>query len=181
MRGLFFKVKWDSLVKVMFVEPPKDYWFVMGEYLPPPYGLLQLAGYLETKMPEAEIEVLDCQAMSLDWKDLEERIGAFNPDIVATSGFATCNAYVAARTLETAKKLKPEVLTVAGGQHFTATAQESLQEYPEIDVIIRGEGEETLVELAEDGGEKSEFFRNIGHVFQKSKYDSTQFFPFFYR
>ena len=62
------------MVKVMFVEPPKDYWFVMGEYLPPPYGLLQLAGYLETKMPEAEIQVLDCQAMSLDWKGLEKKL-----------------------------------------------------------------------------------------------------------
>ena len=129
------------MVKVMLVEPPKDYWFVMGEYLPPPYGLLQLAGYLETKMPEVEIEVLDCQAMSLDWKGLEKRLDSFSPDIVATSGFATCNVYVAARTLETAKKQKPDVLTVAGGQHFSATAQESLEEYPEIDVIVRGEGE----------------------------------------
>ncbi len=92
------------MVKVLFIEPPKDYWFVMGEYLPPPYGLLQLAGYLETKMPEAEIEILDCQAMSLDWKGLEKRIDSFNPDIVATIGFATCNTYVSARTLETAKK-----------------------------------------------------------------------------
>ena len=136
-----------SLVKVLFVEPPKDYWFVMGEYLPPPYGLLQLAGYLETKMPEADIEVLDCQAMALDWKGLEKRMNSFDPDVVATSGFATCNVYVAARTLETAKKLKPEVLTVAGGQHFSAATQESLEAYPEIDVIVRGEGEETILEL----------------------------------
>ena len=25
-------------MKVLFVEPPRDFWFVMGEYLPPPYG-----------------------------------------------------------------------------------------------------------------------------------------------
>ncbi len=141
----------------MFVEPPKDYWFVMGEYLPPPYGLLQLAGYLEARMPEAEIEVLDCQAMSLDWKGLEKRIGSFDPDIVATSGLATCNVYVTARTLETSKKLKPEVTTVVGGQHFSTTAQESLEEYPEIDVIVRGEGEETLVELTKAVAKKANF------------------------
>ena len=154
------------LVKVLFVEPPKDYWFVMGEYLPPPYGLLQLAGYLETKMPEAEIEVLDCQAMSLDWKGLKKRLNSFNPDIVATSGFATCNVYVAARTLETAKKLKPEVLTVAGGQHFSATAQESLEAYSEIDVIIRGEGEETLVELTKAVEKNAKFSRISGLSFR---------------
>ncbi len=155
------------MVKVLFVEPPKDYWFVMGEYLPPPYGLLQLAGYLEAKMPEADMEVLDCQAMSLDWKGLEKRMRSFDPDIVATSGFATCNVYVAARTLETAKKLKSEVLTVAGGQHFSSTAQESLEEYPEIDVIVRGEGEETLVELTKAIGKNANFSGIEGISFRK--------------
>ena len=144
-----------SLAKVLFIEPPKDYWFVMGEYLPPPYGLLQLAGYLETKMPGTDIEVLDCQAMSLDWKGLEKRLVSFDPDIVATSGFATCNVYVAARTLETAKKVNPKILTVAGGQHFSATAEASLEKYPEIDVIVRGEGEETIAELTKAVEEKS--------------------------
>ena len=33
-------------MKVLFIEPPKDIWFVMGEYLPPPYGIIQLAAYL---------------------------------------------------------------------------------------------------------------------------------------
>jgi len=54
-------------VKVQFVEPLKDYWFVMGEYLPPPSGIVQLAAYLENKIENVQIEVLDCQAMSLDW------------------------------------------------------------------------------------------------------------------
>jgi anaerobic magnesium-protoporphyrin IX monomethyl ester cyclase len=156
------------LVKVLFIEPPKDYWFVMGEYLPPPYGLLQLAGYLETRMPKAEIEVLDCQAMSLDWKGLEKRMSSFDPDVVATSGFATCNVYIAARTLETAKKLKPEVLTVAGGQHFSATAQKSLETYPEIDVIVRGEGEETVLELTK-AVEKSANFSGISGISFRSQ------------
>jgi len=132
---------------VLFVEPPKDYWFIMGEYLPPPYGLLQLAAYLESQVKDVDIEVVDCQAMALDWTGLEKRIESFNPDIVASSGFATCNAYVTARTLETAKKIKPDILTMTGGQHFTVTAHESLEAYPEIDVIVRGEGEQTLVEL----------------------------------
>jgi len=36
-------------MKVLFVEPPKEYWFVMGEYLPPPLGILELAAYLESQ------------------------------------------------------------------------------------------------------------------------------------
>jgi anaerobic magnesium-protoporphyrin IX monomethyl ester cyclase len=131
----------------MFVEPPKDIWFVMGEYLPPPYGLLQLAGYLESKLKDIEIAVIDCQAMSIDWKGLEKKLEAAGPDVVATSSFATCNVYIAARTVELAKKSNPDVLTIVGGQHFTSTAQESLQQFPEIDVIVRGEGEDTLTDL----------------------------------
>ncbi|MCJ7613909.1 B12-binding domain-containing radical SAM protein [Candidatus Bathyarchaeota archaeon] len=153
------------------MEPPKDYWFVMGEYLPPPYGILQLAAYLENRKEDVDIQVLDCNAEGLDWQQLEKRIESFDPDIVASSALATCNTYVAARTLEIAKKVKPDVLTVAGGQHFTVLAQESMETYPEIDVIVRGEGEETLVELAEASDNKSSFseiegisFRNNGTV-----------------
>jgi anaerobic magnesium-protoporphyrin IX monomethyl ester cyclase len=153
-------------MRVLFVEPPKDYWFVMGEYLPPPYGILQLAAYLETKNKDVEIEVLDCQAQHLDWKGLERHIEAFNPDIVASSALATCNTYVAVRTLETAKKVNPDVLTVAGGQHFTVMANESLETYPEIDVIVRGEGEQTFVELVQAFAENKPFARISGISFR---------------
>jgi anaerobic magnesium-protoporphyrin IX monomethyl ester cyclase len=136
-------------MKILFVEPPKDFWFVMGEYLPPPLGILQLAAYLEKVNKDVEIEVLDCQAKNIDWRGLEKHIEDFNPDIVAPSGLATCNAYVVVRTVEAAKKVNPEILTVAGGQHFTATAQESLENFPAIDVIVRGEGEQTLAELVD--------------------------------
>jgi anaerobic magnesium-protoporphyrin IX monomethyl ester cyclase len=136
-------------LKVLFVEPPKDYWFVMGEYLPPPYGILQLAAFLEKKNEQLDIKVIDCNAEGLDWQQLERRIESFNPEIVASSALSTCNTYVALRTLEIAKTVNPDVLTVVGGQHFTVLAQESLEIYPEIDVIVRGEGEETLAELVE--------------------------------
>ncbi len=129
-------------MRVLFVEPPKEFWFVMGEYLPPPLGIIQLAAYLEDKVKDVEIEVVDCQAENLSWAGLEKRIESSDPDIVASSGLAT-NTYTVVQTFATAKKVKPDVLTVTGGQHFTALAQESLEQYPEIDVIVREEGEQT--------------------------------------
>ncbi len=159
-------------MKVLFVEPPKDIWFVMGEYLPPPYGVIQLAAYLEKEAKDVEIEVLDCNAQQVDWEEMEKHIESFNPDIVASSALATCNTYVVARTLEIAKKVNPDILTVTGGQHFTATAQESLEIYPEIDVIVRGEGEQTLTELVKSAEKKPSFakikgisFRHEGKIF----------------
>lgn len=136
-------------MRVLFVEPPKDYWFVMGEYLPPPTACIQLAAYLESKHPEYEIDVVDCQAEKLDWGGLEKRIANLKPDVVAVSSLATCNTYTVVRALEVAKKAIPGVVTVTGGQHFTALAEPSLREYPIIDAIVRGEGEETLREFME--------------------------------
>jgi anaerobic magnesium-protoporphyrin IX monomethyl ester cyclase len=122
---------------------------VMGEYLPPPYGIIQLAAYLEKQIGDIQLEVLDCNAEKVDWKNMEKRIAAFEPDVVACASLATCNTYAVAKTLETAKRVVPSVLTVTGGQHFSATASDSLQQYPEIDVIVRGEGEQTFTELIE--------------------------------
>ncbi|MCW4050666.1 MAG: B12-binding domain-containing radical SAM protein [Candidatus Bathyarchaeota archaeon] len=134
-------------MKVLFVEPPKDIWFIMGDYLPPPYGIIQVAAYLERELPDVEVEVLDCNARELDWDGLKEYIEASSPDIVASSSLSTCNTYEVARTLQVAKKVSKDIFTVTGGIHFSFTAQESLKAYREIDAIVRGEGEATFVEL----------------------------------
>ncbi len=137
-------------MKVLFIEPPKDFWFVMGEYTPPPLGILQLAAFLESRIPDFDIIVLDCQAEQVGWDDLRRLIGSIEPDVVVSSALATCNTYTIIRTLDIIKKIDPQIKTVVGGQHFTALSNESLEKYPEIDFIIRGEGELTLVDLLQD-------------------------------
>jgi anaerobic magnesium-protoporphyrin IX monomethyl ester cyclase len=58
-----------------------------------------------------------------------------------------------------------------GGQHFTALAEESLKAYPDIDFVVRGEGEQTLAELVQTLGRKTPLsnvdgisFRNQGEI-----------------
>jgi len=154
------------MMKVLFVEPPREFWFVMGEYLPPPFGIIQLAAYLEREVKNVEIEVLDCTPQQFSWSDIERKIESFNPNVVAASAFASCTVYSVLRTLEIAKKVNSEILTVTGGQHFSATTQESLEKYPEIDVIVRGEGEVTLTELILNSTRKSNFSNILGMSFQ---------------
>ena len=132
--------------KILFVEPPKNYWFVMGEYLPPPTSLLILAAYIERELPDIEIDILDCQAERMDWASLEKYIESYSPSIVLSSGF-TSTAYPCARTSEIAKKVSEGIVTIVGGIHFSFIPEESLIDFPEIDIIVRGEGELTLVEL----------------------------------
>ncbi|MBI4814529.1 MAG: cobalamin B12-binding domain-containing protein [Methanobacterium sp.] len=134
-------------MKVLFVEPPKVFWFVMGEYMPPPLGILQLAAYLESKNDTWDIQVVDSQAEGFGWKKLQHHLEQAKPDVVVISALATCNTFTVLRTVEIAKKANPDVKTVVGGQHFTALADESLSTYPEIDFVVRGEGEVTLYEL----------------------------------
>jgi anaerobic magnesium-protoporphyrin IX monomethyl ester cyclase len=132
--------------KILFVEPPRNYWFVMGEYLPPPTSLLIIAAYIERELPDIEIEVLDCQGEQISWDGLEKSIESYDPSIVITSGF-TCNAYTCARTAEIAKTVDEDIVTIVGGIHFSSVPEESLIDFPEIDYIVRGEGELTLVDL----------------------------------
>ena len=147
-------------MRVLFIEPPKDFWFVMGEYLPPPTVALQVAAHLEVECPQDEITVLDCQAERLDWSDMVKRIEAERPHLVAVSSLAMCNAFTVARALDSAKKVALNAFTITGGQHFTALAEPSLMEYPSIGAIVRGEGEETLVEVA-DALDKDGYFSDV--------------------
>jgi anaerobic magnesium-protoporphyrin IX monomethyl ester cyclase len=134
-------------MKIMFVEPPKDFWFVMGEYLPPPLGILNLAAYLRKHDETLEIEIVDCQAERISWDGLKSRMESSQPDIVAPSSLSTCNAYRGLRTIGMAKKVNPDSITIVGGQHYTVLARQSLEAYPELDIVVRGEGEQTLLEV----------------------------------
>ncbi len=156
---------------VLLIEPPKKLWFVMGDYLPPPMQLLQLGAYVEREMPEVRLEIVDCQAEGLDHEGLRRRIASVSPDVVAVSGNMTCNAYTVARSAEIAKEVDPDIRTVIGGQHYSFLADESLRKIPEIDFIVRHEGELTFVELLRSlfdgqdfGGIEGLSFRHGGQV-----------------
>ncbi|MHA2212078.1 MAG: B12-binding domain-containing radical SAM protein [Candidatus Thorarchaeota archaeon] len=132
-------------MRILFIEQPKEFWFVMGGY--PPLGILNLAAYLHSQDPTLDIEVLDCNSEGIGWDGLEKRIESFRPDVVGPSALATCNAYAGLRTVGTAKKVNPEIITIVGGQHYSALAYEALEAYPEIDIVVRDEGEVTLAEV----------------------------------
>ena len=154
--------------KILFVEPPRNSWFVMGEYLPPPSALLILAAFVERELPDVELDIVDCQADQLDWKGLEKYIALTDPCMILTSGFTT-NAYSCARTCEIAKKINKDIVTIVGGVHFSFTPEESLQIFPEIDYIVRGEGELTLVDLIRTILNKKKINDVLGISFQKNK------------
>ena len=71
---------------------------------------------------------------------------SFQPDAVGATS-VTMNFYEAQQILRDVKNYNPEIITMMGGPHVSFTAAETLRQYPEIDLIVIGEGEDTIAEL----------------------------------
>ena len=102
-------------------------------------GALRDAGY-------TDVHFIDAMTDHLSEDDLRDRLAALRPDIVGTTAI-TPSIYVAERTLEIAQAVCPGAITVLGGVHATFMYKQVLSEAPSIDVIVRGEGEDIVVDL----------------------------------
>lgn len=126
--------------RVLLVNP----YYPISETPSPPLGLAYLAGALEAA--DCEVRIADGVITRLDEKALKTILQNFAPDWVGVTA-VTMNAAQAFEVLRRVKALAPEVSTVMGGPHASFTAAETLAALPELDVVVRGEGEQTLTEL----------------------------------
>jgi anaerobic magnesium-protoporphyrin IX monomethyl ester cyclase len=102
-------------------------------------GSLRAAGY--------EVDYYDAMSLWHKWPEIEARIRAFNPDVVATTSY-TASVCHALELTALAKKINPDIVTVHGNVHATFCYEEMLRtEHGTVDYIVRGEGEVTLVSL----------------------------------
>jgi radical SAM superfamily enzyme YgiQ (UPF0313 family) len=140
-------------MKILLIQPP----YPFAEFPKPSLALMSLGAVL--RQEGVEVQVLDLLSTHYSLKKIEERMGCFQPDIVGIT-CVTMNFPVAAKTLQHCKHIAPGITAIIGGPHVTFTVEETLGSLPEVDVIVRGEGEETLKELAlalDEGG-------NLGKV-----------------
>ena len=131
-----------------------------------PIGLAYLAAVLEKN--EHEIIVIDCPAMGLDNDALKKKLESFKPDLVGiTSMTPTIKS-----TLQSARVTReacPEATIAVGGPHATFMDKDILAEERAVDVVVRGEGEETLLELAENSFETGNFQNIKGTTFRNGE------------
>jgi anaerobic magnesium-protoporphyrin IX monomethyl ester cyclase len=132
-------------MRVLLVEPPKTPWEMMGDVVAPPLGLAQLAGCLE--QAEIPVEILDANALEIDRQGLGAAIAAAEPDMIGITVFTPFVPDVA-HAVRVARQAVPQATIVLGGPHATFTTEETLQTMPEVDVVVRGEGDQILVDLA---------------------------------
>ena len=112
-----------------------------------PIGLLSMAAYLEAN--GVEVLVHDCLGPGApgDVDGNVAKILSLEPGLVGfsttTSGFL--DAYQTARKL---REARPTLENVFGGIHVSGVGAQLMERFPEIDYLVLGEGEATLLELA---------------------------------
>jgi anaerobic magnesium-protoporphyrin IX monomethyl ester cyclase len=131
-------------VRVTLVNPPYPKGAPQSLFLP--LGLGYLAAVLEEN--QYDVNVLDCQITKPTPRQLETELTKTNPDIVGVTT-STLTYWPAVEIVKTVKKVLPNSLTLLGGPHVTALPEKTLSEAPEVDIVARGEGEKTILELAE--------------------------------
>jgi anaerobic magnesium-protoporphyrin IX monomethyl ester cyclase len=126
------------MTRVLLINPPKEVPLLDWTMRYPPLGLMSIAAMLEGH----EVEILDMKAEKLKDKHLAARLRS--ADIVGV-GSLTPSIDAA---LEICRKAKSQgCVTVLGGVHATLMPQVAAS--PEVDIVVRGEGEWTFKEIAD--------------------------------
>ena len=132
-----------------------------------PNGITSIAALLEKKGYETVLANLS----EYGWEKgvnitLEEK-----PDAAVVSIFSF-NRTESLKYIRELKKKDPEIILIAGGQHPTFLSEELMELYPEIDFIITGEGEKTVLELLDNIGDTESH-----RIFQGERIDDLDELP----
>jgi len=129
-----------------------------------PLGLLYIATYLNSALRDkganVSLKILDTHMegpevciktgrgfrSGMTDEQIMERIRDFDPHIVGITNSYTSGTENVIELIKTVKSVAPSCKIVLGGAHSTI-AHKQMIEIPEVDAIVRGEGEETFKEL----------------------------------
>lgn len=131
-------------VKIALVNPP----LLPGMFKHHPLVPLGLA-YLASVLEKAgyEVKVFDCPPLGLSHEGLIKMLADFSPDFVGV----TCMTMMYPSAIKVAtmtKECLPDTIIGVGGPHVTFYDEETLKECPFIDLVVRGEGEQTMLDIA---------------------------------
>ena len=146
-------------MKILFVNPPSK-----KGIMSPLLGFGYIASVVEQY--GHKVKILDCLALNLNSTDLEKEIKKYDPDVLGVSSI-TQQMYYTYSVFEIAKRINPNCLTVIGGTHPSVLSKETLQECSFLDVVVRGEGEITFIELIEKFDKGIGFEGVLGITFRR--------------
>ncbi len=158
-------------VKISLVNPPP----LKGVYRHQLYlsiGLAYLAAVLEKN--GHEVTVIDCPASEIDLNQLKIKLSSAEPKLIGITSM-TPTIQSAIQSAYVAKETCPDALVVLGGPHATFMDEQVLSEEKSIDIVVRGEGEQTLLDLTQNVSNHKNLnkiegitYRNNGHTVRTS-------------
>jgi radical SAM superfamily enzyme YgiQ (UPF0313 family) len=130
-----------SFRKILLVMPPGRHGLgFLADFVP--IGLEYLAAYIQDSVTDVRIADL-----KMEKRPFDEILGSFRPDLVGISMCATEHT----EGLAIASKAKARgIATVVGNYHPTGLP-DLFAVHPDVDYVVRGEGEETFLELVRRG------------------------------
>lgn len=131
----------------------------------PPLGIFYVATILQHE--GIDVSILDQAAKGLTMKNTLRWIKREDPDILGFS-VLSCSSQTAPIIAEMAKRENPTLRVVFGNMHATFNAERILEKYPQVDVVVRGEGEYTTLELTRCFEEKEKLENVKGINFRKN-------------
>ncbi len=151
-------------MRIALIAPP----YPLEEAPSPPLGICYVAAACEKA--GAEVKIFDYIVQKYTPAKLEADMQIFKPDVIGTTS-VTMNAKKAIEIIKTAKSINPSVITMYGGPHASFDFKNILQNNNDIDIVIHGESEETLLELVpcihspeKWGGIKGISFKKNGEI-----------------
>lgn len=162
-------------MKVLLINPPQtaysDSTFVWAGL---PLGLMYIAAILDGA--GHDVEILDTllhncpptpQGEAIQWGMPWEKIRAEvmqkKPDLVGIGNPYTVQLQNAVNMARLVKEVNPKIPVIVGGPHVTVQAEEFLETTPSADIVVRGEGEYTMLELCRyyEAGESLDGIKGI--------------------
>lgn len=147
-------------MRVAIVAPP----YPLEEAPAPPLGITYVAAAFEAA--GAEVRIFDYIVGCYSPIDLQGRLDRFRPQVVGSTS-VTLNFPGAAAIVAEAKRHDPSLITLMGGPHVSFDDRGTLDAYPEVDLIVRGEGEQTIAELMAAGMDPAAWGEIRGLTFRR--------------
>jgi anaerobic magnesium-protoporphyrin IX monomethyl ester cyclase len=136
-----------SSMRTLLVNPPPAQ--IVEAYDAPNYphlGVAYLAAYLRSM--RCSVSVLDAKMARMNIGDTVQMIDHAQPDLLGLTAYTPEIVHVASLAREVKKRCS-RIRVVLGGTHASVLPRETLEEYPQFDAVIFGEGEITLHHLVE--------------------------------
>lgn len=130
-----------------------------------PLGLGYLASVLEENGLD-QIDLFDPEAERADMSEIAEKIKKVKADVIGLS-CVTASYPTAKKISKIVKKVNPEAVLVFGGVHVSALPRETLEDCPEIDLLVLGEGEYTFLKICQQVAKGLTDFNFSGTAFRR--------------